>query len=197
MKVFGVGLNKTGTTTLAACMERLGFKHTSCNLELTRCVEKNDLEPIFHHADQYESFEDWPWPLVYEAMDERYKDAKFILTRRRNPEKWFDSLNRHALRTGPTEYRQIAYGHTMPIGHKRSHVETYLRHNQAVRDHFKDRPNKLVEICWEEGDGWNKMCKFLNVETPNEALPHKNKGRSQLWSTLSYLKGYVEHKLLK
>lgn len=196
MKVFGIGLNKTGTTTLSACLQSLGFKHASCNLKLTRCVARDELEPVFQHADQYESFEDWPWPLVYKAMDERYQDAKFILTRRTSPEKWFDSLSRHSLRTGPTEYRQIAYGHEMPIGHKNSHVKTYTSHNQSVRDYFSDRPHKLIEICWEEGDGWEELCGFLDMDTPDAPLPHKNKGRSKLWSTLSYLKGYMKHKVL-
>lgn len=195
MKVFGIGLNKTGTTTLASCFQMLGFKHASCNLELTRCAARNELAPVFRHADKHESFEDWPWPLVYRAMDERYEGAKFILTRRVNPEKWFDSLYRHALRTGPTKYRQVAYGHSMPVGYKSSHIETYTRHNQEVREYFRNRPNKMVEICWEEGDGWDKLCSFLGLEAPEGEIPHRNKGKSRIWSMLSYLKGYVKHQV--
>jgi hypothetical protein len=116
MKVFGIGLNKTGTTTLAACLQELGFRHTSCNLELTRNAAGGNLTPIFEHADQYESFEDWPWPLIYKELDQKYEDAKFILTRRTDASAWFSSLKRHALRTGPTEYREVAYGYPMPLG---------------------------------------------------------------------------------
>jgi hypothetical protein len=47
-------------TTLAACLRELGFRHTSCNLELTWSVARYNLAPVFEHTDQYESFEDCP-----------------------------------------------------------------------------------------------------------------------------------------
>lgn len=193
MKVFGVGLNKTGTTTLARCLRILGFEHTSCSLELTRQYQRGNLQRLFEHADQFESFEDWPWPLVYKEMDRRYDNAKFILTCRSSADKWFDSLWRHALRTGPTEFRDIAYGHTMPLGKKEEHIAAYRRHNRTVREYFSDRPELLLEICWAD-DGWNKLCSFLDVGIPAQEVPHENKGRSQLTSLLSYTKGYLKYR---
>jgi hypothetical protein len=195
MKVFGIGLNKTGTTSLAACLQELGFQHTSCDLELTRCAHRGDLDPIFQRVDRFESFEDWPWPLVYKEMDRRHDDAKFILTRRSEESVWFSSLKRHALRTGPTEYREIAYGHPMPLGKKEEHIAVYRRHNQGVREHFSERADALLEICWEEGDGWDELCTFLDKPHPGKPLPHKKKGRSELLSTLSYVKNVVRHTL--
>ena len=197
MKVFGIGLNKTGTTTLSACLRELGFRHTSCDLALTRAADRGDLSPIFEHADQYESFEDWPWPLVYKQLDQRYDDAKFILTRRPNASVWFSSLKRHALRTGPTEYRQIAYGHSMPLGKREEHVAVYRRHNQDVRDYFSERRDDLLEICWEEGDGWEELCAFLDQPKPDDPLPHKKKGRSEFLSRLSYAKNVIQYTLSK
>jgi hypothetical protein len=196
MKVFGIGLNKTGTSTLAACLRELGFRHTSCDLELTREVRRGNMAPVYDRADRYGSFEDWPWPLVFEEMDEQYDDAKFVLTRRSSPKVWFSSLKRHALRTGPTEYRAIAYGDEMPLGKRREHIRQYRAHNAAVRNHFADRPNRLLEVCWEEGDGWHELCDFLEKPIPDTDFPHERKGRSQLWSVLSYLKGTLKHRIL-
>jgi len=196
MKVFGIGLNKTGTTTLASCLRALGFRHTSCDLDLSRCAHRGDMEPIFERADQYESFEDWPWPLVYKEMDRRYVEAKFILTRRPNPEVWFSSLKRHALRTGPSEYRKIAYGYEMPHGEKDEHVRIYRSHNEGVRHHFQDRTDQLLEVCWEEGDGWEELGGFLDCPVPDADLPHEKEGRSELTSLLSYAKGYLIYRVL-
>ncbi|WP_251964090.1 sulfotransferase family protein [Salinibacter ruber] len=196
MKVFGIGLNKTGTSTLAACLQELGFRHTSCNWELTKAVQRKNLSPVFEHADRYESFEDWPWPLIYEELDQRYDEAKFILTRRASPEVWFSSLKRHALRTGPTKYRKIAYGHEMPLGKKQEHIRQYRAHNSAVRRHFEDREEKLLEVCWEEGDAWTELCEFVGRSVPNADFPHEKKGRSKLASYLSYARGYVRYQLL-
>lgn len=197
MKVFGIGLNKTGTTTLAACLQELGFRHTSCNLELTKNAGDGNLIPIFEHADRYESFEDWPWPLVYKELDQQYENAKFILTRRTDASAWFSSLKRHALRTGPTEYREIAYGSSMPLNKKKEHIAIYQRHNQDVREYFSGREDVLLEVCWEEGDGWDELCTFLNRSIPDRPLPHKKKGRSEFLARLSYVKNLVHYTLLR
>ncbi|PSQ96749.1 MAG: hypothetical protein BRD55_05595 [Bacteroidetes bacterium SW_9_63_38] len=195
MKVFGIGLNKTGTTTLARCFRILGFCHTSCDLELTRAYQRGHLRPLFDHAGQFDSFEDWPWPLVYEEMDRRYENTKFILTQRSDAEAWYDSLKRHALRTGPTEYREIVYGHSMPFGKREEHLRMYHRHNEAVQNYFSDRPEDLLVACWEK-DGWEKLCSFLSKDVPTKAFPHANKGRSRFLSALSYAKGYLQYQLL-
>jgi len=188
VKIFGIGLNKTGTTTLARCLGELGFSHTSCNLKLTRNAVEGNLTPIYTHADQFESFEDWPWPLVYKEMDERYDDAVFILTRRKTPEVWFESLQRHSLRTGPTEFRSLVYGHEMPQGHKEEHIRMYNDHNDSVRRHFRGRTDKLLEVCWAEGHGWEELCGFLSLAVPDVEFPHANKGRGLTASILSYLR---------
>jgi len=176
MKVFGIGLNKTGTTTLASCFQTLGFRHTGCDLFLTQCVHRGEMKQIIERADQFESFEDWPCPLVYKEMDRRYSNAKFVLTRRSSPEVWYDSLKRHSLRTGPTEYRKMVYGYEMPHGKKGEHIRIYRNHNEAVRSYFRGRDNDLLEVCWEEGDGWKCLCDFLNYPIPKTDFPHKKEG---------------------
>lgn len=57
IKVFGIGLNKTGTTSLAACLEILGYRrHMSCNRDLLAGYRRGDLEPLFAAADAHDSF---------------------------------------------------------------------------------------------------------------------------------------------
>ncbi len=175
MKVFGIGLNKTGTKTLGECMRILGYRNTSFDPELLRAWEKHDLEPIFRVSDRFDSFEDWPWPLMYKEFDERYPGSKFILTTRRDPETWFESLCRHADMTGPTEARRIAYGFEMPHGRKDHHIRLYLGHIASVTGYFRSRPGQLLEVCWETGSGWTALCGFLGIPKPPEIpFPHKN-----------------------
>lgn len=175
MKVFGIGLNKTGTTTLAECFRHLGFRHASVNLELTRCVRRGDLDPVFACADRFDSFEDWPWPLIYRQLDERYPGAKFVLTIRVDSEAWLNSIKKHARAMGPTEFREVAYGHAMPEGHEAEYLAVYERHNREVRDYFRDRPADLLEVCWETGSGWRELCGFLGRDIPDVPFPHANR----------------------
>ena len=175
MKIFGIGLNKTGTKTLGACLRRFGFKHKTYDLELLRAFSIGRIEDILDETENYDSFEDWPWPLLYRELDLRFPDAKFILTLRRDANIWFDSLCRHSDRTGPTEARKIVYGHEMPHDFPEKHQEIYERHNREVEEHFRDRPDRLLKVSWENGDGWGKLADFLDREAPDIPFPHENK----------------------
>lgn len=190
-KVFGIGMNKTGTTTLKVCLEHLGYTVCGPDLELLRCVDRGDLDPVFEFAEDYDGFQDWPWPFVYEEMDERYEDSKFILTRRKNSDVWFNSLKKHSIKKGPTEYRKIAYGYEMPTGKKPHHVKIYEEHNEAVRAYFAGREEDFLEVCWEEGDGWEEICDFLGHDVPEAEFPHRKKSLSRAHLIVQYLKRNV------
>ena len=175
MKIVGIGLNKTGTTTLGTCLVHWGFKHISYSKPAFDLWRKNDFDKLWQFTHNYDSFEDWPWPLVYREMDEKYPGSKFILTTRKNSETWFRSLCKHAHRTGPTEFRKVIYGFEMPFEHPTEHMEYYVRHNRAVREYFHNRQNDFLEVCWENGDGWNELSEFLNLPRPSTPFPHSGK----------------------
>lgn len=178
MKVFGIGLGKTGTSTLGVCLETLGYRVKGSDVDLTRCIKKGILKPAFEIADQYDGFQDFPWPLLYKEMDVRYPNSKFILTIRKNKDDWFDSLIKHANRTGPTEHKELAYGYKMPHGLKNEHISFYEQHNEEVRKYFRGRENDFLEVCWAKGDGWEEICTFLGHDIPKKPLPHANKASS-------------------
>ena len=48
-------------------------------------------------------------------------------------------------------------------------------HNEEVRAYFGDSDD-FLEFSIEEGDGWEKLCRFLDKPVPNVPFPHKNKG---------------------
>ncbi|MEM9884534.1 MAG: sulfotransferase [Bacteroidota bacterium] len=198
-KIFGIGLNKTGTTSLGKAIANLGFdKHTSCNINLLRDYQNGNISSILKLAEDYNNFEDWPWPLIYKDLYFEFPDSKFILTIRESPEVWFSSLCNHAKRTGPTEHRKIVYGYEMPQSKRSAHIRFYNFHNQSVTDFFnKQSPNNFLTVCWEKGDGYDKLCKFLDIDNcPSESFPHLNKSINQnnnfLMSTLSKIKRFVQ-----
>ncbi len=176
MKVFGIGLNKTGTKTLGECMRIFGLRNKSFDLGLLRLWYNGEKERIIQASLNYDSFEDWPWPLLYKEFDRYYPDAKFILTTRNDTETWFDSLCRHAVRTGPTEARKMVYGYFNPQENPEIHKSFYERHNMMVREYFSKQPTKLLEICWGKTDSWDTLCTFLNMPIPQVPIPYLNKG---------------------
>ncbi len=173
-KVFGIGLNKTGTKTLGECFKVFGFKHYSYDFNLLNEYSNNNYQKIFEVCNEYQSFEDWPWPLLYKEFEKEYSDAKFILTIRKNPDTWFESLCRHAIKTGPTETREIVFGFPMPHDHKKHHIDFYNKHNSEVIEYFKGREDKLLIINWEKDSGWQELAEFLGFPVPQIPLPHLN-----------------------
>lgn len=174
-KVVGVGYHKTGTRTLAACCEHWGLRHRSFDPDaFARWHANGATEDLLAIVTAYDSFDVWPWALMYREIDERFPGSKFVLTVRRSSDVWFDSLCRHADFTGPTIHRELLYGHAMPHGHRAEHVARYEEHNAAVREHFRDRPGDLLEVCWSDGDGWTELGTFLDLPIPDVPFPHAN-----------------------
>ncbi|MEM9012928.1 MAG: sulfotransferase [Pseudomonadota bacterium] len=182
-KVFGIGLNKTGTTSLKLALQRLGYRHMRRTPRLLRLYEKGKLDALFAESAAWESFEDWPWPLIYRDAFARFGNrARYVLTRRRTAEVWVESLKRHALRTNPDKNpRRRIYGYDYPHGYEGAHVAFYERHLAEVRQHFADAgaAHLLLELCWEEGDGWAELCPFLGERAPREPFPHGNPGANE------------------
>lgn len=177
-KVFGIGLNKTGTTTLGLCGRMLGLRSTSCDKKLLAdFVVWNDFVRIKQKVSDYDLFEDWPWPLIFKDLDQMYPGSKFILTVRQSEQKWLESLKSHSMRTHPTEHcRKLAFGYNFPHGNEKEHIEFYRQHNDSVRSYFSGRSNDFIELCWEKGDGFEELCNFLNCDVPDLPFPHANKG---------------------
>lgn len=172
MKVLGVGLNKTGTKTLGNYLKLLGLKHHTYSLDMFKAYQAGDWDTLWATIDEYDSFEDWPWPLMYQEFDKRYPDAKFILTTRKTPETWYRSLCKMAVRMGPLkDFEQHIYGYAMPHGHQKEHINIYNKHNKQVEAYFADQPDKLLKVCWGTGSSISDLAEFLAL--PIQEMPKK------------------------
>lgn len=178
-KIFGIGFNKTGTTTLGACLKYFGFRHLGYRRDLLVALRNGDLTRVFQEIDRFDSFDDWPYPLMYEDLFKRYgARAKFILTTRQSPEIWLNSLKAHALTTDPEVHsRNLAYGYNYPHGREAEHIAMYETHNAAVKNFFATHSatHQLLCVSWDQGHGWTELCDFLCLPTPDLAFPHVNK----------------------
>lgn len=176
-KVIGVGFHKTGTKTLAQCLSLLGFRHQSLSRHHFELWLAGQTEQILHDMRLADSFDDWPWPLIFRQISLRFPDARFVLTTRHSEEAWLASLQRHVDARGNRgfPYRQAIYGYLNPADNPEHHRNVYRCHNHCVRRFFVDQPQRLLEVCWERGDGWDQLCAFLQVPVPSLPFPHANR----------------------
>jgi hypothetical protein len=82
-----------------------------------------------------------------------------------------------AVRRGPmVRFEQHIYGHAMPQGHRGAHLAYYRAHNHAVEEHFRERPGKLLTLCWSDPLAPAQLAAFLGRELPDAPPVHENRG---------------------
>lgn len=167
-KIFILGLSKTGTTSLGNALSKLGYRrfgwHDIRSRHLVHSYAHNNLAPLYEITKYYDAFEDLPWPGVYKELVEWYPDAKFVLSVRRDEEVWGRSMRGHMERGRWGGYKHFFGGVDVWEGNEGRIKGAYGGHNQGVREFFRDKPGRMVEICIDdEGRGsWERLCEVAD-----------------------------------
>lgn len=177
-RVFCIGWHKTGTSTLGLALIALGYKVLGCRLDTVENLKEGRLDPVLAMADDFDALQDVPWAFLFKELDERYPGSRFILTDR-DEAAWLKSACGHF---GTRDYpmHEIMYGNGCIAGNEALYLDRFRTHNAAVREYFRDRPGELLEMNLGAGDGWEKLCAFLDVPVPKRSFPHANKGQHSL-----------------
>jgi len=201
-KIFCIGRNKTGTTSLAKAMKELGFKvgkQREAELLFNDWV-KRDFSSLIHYCKKSEFFQDVPFSRAYTfiALDQAFPGSKFILTIRDSPDQWFNSLVKfHGKLWGNGDappavedlkkvtdsvsgsaYNRFKKSMNIPdekLYNREIYIEHYMQHNQTVEDYFRYRKNDLLVLNVAEDGAYKKLCEFLNVKTDKIDFPWENK----------------------
>ena len=175
-KVFIIGLNKTCTSSLKIALGRLGY-HVSPH-SMTAVIDvlkRKNFDKVEQMLETYDAHQDLPWPLLWEQMYDRYPDARFVLSLRRSASAWVESLSKHMLYYSPRHApaHRAAFGRAYVKSAPDVFYQIYERHNAAVRNFFAQRGH-LLEMAVDQGEGWDVLCPFLDLPTPDEPFPHEN-----------------------
>jgi 3'-phosphoadenosine 5'-phosphosulfate (PAPS) 3'-phosphatase len=177
MKIFGIGLSKTGTTSLARALEILGYR-TRDNLGVVDYIQ-GDLSSINSGIlDTNDAFTDTPIPNFYRELDAKYPDSKFILTVR-DMEGWLKSCKKQFTQklsdkqnAAHTQLFMDLYDSTVFDEEKfRTGYEDFV---DGVYQYFADRPQDLLTLNVSSGDGWEILCPFLGKPVPDVLFPKAN-----------------------
>jgi Sulfotransferase domain len=181
-KIFGIGLSRTGTSSLTLALEYLGFKavHFPCDettqRELLAFVSSPKEELWLSILDKYDALTDTPVCCAYKALDKAYSHSRFILTIREK-QSWLESCRtlwarrRHRMVTGIPDvpFRQfITFVNETVYStdefDERIFSSVYDNHAAEVMRHFRDRPRDLLifDIC--SGESWDKLSDFLDIK---------------------------------
>lgn len=197
-KVIGAGFGRTGTLSMKAALEQLGFfpcyhmaevvaRRPGCNerhLDAWHDYYVNGQEMDWRWLlKDYQASVDFPTCLHYRELMRAFPDAAVVLNTR-DPEKWFDSWQHlwSAVDAVNDPDRIVRFHKWMPMldamrdqyfGGKierESNIAIFKQHMDEVKRHVP--PHKLLEFSVTEG--WRPLCDFLKLEIPDSPFPHLN-----------------------
>jgi len=186
LSVIGAGFGRTGTESMKTALEILGLgpchhmKELNANpaqRALWRQIAKGNTLDWEQAFAGYRSCTDWPSAFYWRELSAAYPDAKILLTLR-DAESWYASVQNTILKSLTGNADPDSVGVTLiaerVFGGRpedRAHAMGIFEKNTAeVRAAFD--PDRLH--VHSLGDGWEKLCQFLNKPVPDTPYPHSN-----------------------
>lgn len=176
-RIFGIGMNKTGTTSLTEALRILGFNafHWGGQTVTDLVAEAHkDGRPLLDGLDPtLDAFSDVHiLARNYALLDEQYPRSKFILTVR-PIEAWIKSRTEHVLLNRERKAAGAYSGKFLEVDEDGWRAEWRQRVDGA-RAYFKGRDD-FLEIDLTAGLGWDPLCTFLGRPTPKQEFPASNR----------------------
>ena len=190
IRMIGAGVGRTGTNSLKLALERLTGAPCYHMIEVFRHPEHvpfwqasfEGRDPDWNVLlDGFAATVDWPAAGRWRTIAAAWPDAPILLSTRADGEQWWRSADatifeglRRVGSVPADDWTRMAAAMLRdfcPGGIERdAAIAAYERHNAAVRAEVP--ASRLVE--WQPGDGWEPLCRALDVPVPDEPFPHVN-----------------------
>ena len=201
MKVIGAGFGRTGTMSMQAALQELGYpcyhmnnvladwEHLNAWYDFALSRATMDWKTLFR---DYEATVDFPACLYYKELMEIYPEAVVVLNVR-DPDPWFSSWS--SVWKTRDRYRVFRFfvprlrlfhgfvdavlfnglfGGKLDHGHN---INVFRQHIEDVKATVP--PDRLLVFNVKEG--WGPLCTFLGCEIPEgKPFPHLNEGSATI-----------------
>lgn len=189
-KIFGIGLARTGTTSLHEAMGVLGLLSAPDSIPLLDSIDIGFLQ-------RHDAFFDNPIPFRYEALETVCPDSKWIVTQR-PVDDWLssmdwlfgpglDRLKPDMRRVGDRVHRQLYGSDQFDEDRLRALYERHYAQLHAWADARNGRDVLWINV--EHGFSWEPLCTFLGVPIPEVDFPHANRRQRRRFGTWRSVRG--------
>jgi hypothetical protein len=186
LAVIGAGFGRTGTDSMKAALELLGFgpcHHmkevlpSEAQTHLWRAIAAGGTPDWDAAFDGFNACVDWPSAFYWRQISAHWPEAKILLTLR-DSESWYRSMENtifQIIRRG-TDMESLgkaligAQVFGGDIDDREAVIATYERNTAEVQAAFG--PERL--LTYHIGDGWEPLCAFLGVPVPDQDYPRTN-----------------------
>lgn len=190
LSVIGAGYGRTGTLSLKAALEQLGYLKCHHMIEVINDPEQVtgwmgaalgksvDWDALLQG---YQAAVDWPACHFYRELADYYPDAKVILTVR-EPLAWFNSISNTTLRIIKQNMANDPDGQNLgtelvvkaafqgELNNPDHAVAMFNQHTAEVKASIE--PRRL--LVFDVREGWEPLCAFLQRPIPEGDFPKTN-----------------------
>ena len=175
-KVFGIGLSRTGTTSLTHALNQLGLPSYHFSRHLVS-FPGTASSPVSYNlnaqaVESFAGFTDISVCLVFPELAEAFPEAVFIYTTR-DPVEWGQAM--HAFVSSPVQralfrahpvadrFFSLLYGSDWPNLGPERYTNFYRAYDRKVREFFARNPARLLElpVRADHEDKWTLLTEFL------------------------------------
>lgn len=190
MRVIGAGFPRTGTLSFKTALEQLGcgpcyhfltlFEHPE-HVDTWQAAEDGRDVDWQQVLSAFNSVVDWPPSAHYERLMQAYPEAKVVLTVR-DAERWYESFSNTILWVNLQEppppmvkTHRLIWGYMNRIFQggiqdPARAIAGYERWNREVQERV---PSDRL-LVFEAKQGWEPLCRFLDLPVPEAPFPHVN-----------------------
>ena len=178
LEILGVGLPRTGTSSLAEALRILGYN------AIHHAPERIDLATVDQAAlaayNDVDAVTDAPAAYFWSELLDHYPRLRLILTIR-DPDRWWESIAHHSWKIyGSHDEAHVRYTrhlHGLLFGTPNINrflwQKRFTEHNIAV---MATAPrHQLLTLDMTDGMDWEPLCEFLGAEAPDTPFPWRNR----------------------
>lgn len=183
MRIFGLGTQKTGNTSIASALEQMGFAvrqwHRWAHHQGRSFLAHGDLAIVKYRSRTWNAWIDYPI-MLYRELDEAYPRA-FWIHNVRDTESWLPSLGqqlwRHynhrkeGQRDRMASYYKRVFGAPWPT--PKQAAEAKERTERELNDWLKDRTHIRLNI-FTQPDWTQRLADFLSTRWRYGKPPREN-----------------------
>ena len=189
LRVVGAGLGRTGTLSLKVALEKLlgapcyhmveVFAHPE-HVALWHAAARGEAVDWQALFAGYRAGVDWPQGSLWPEISEAFPDALVLLSVR-DADSWWQSASQTIFKGIDAAGERAPEWHAMirelftrrfvwPPNDEAAAKAAFERHNAEVRARVPRE--RLLE--WRASDGWEPLCRALDVPVPDEPFPRVN-----------------------
>lgn len=204
MKVIGAGLPRTGTLSQKVALEMLGFGPCYHMVNVLSDLDQAQTwrralegeEPWDEVLDGFQATVDWPGSFFYKELADYYPDAKVVLSVR-DAAGWEQSMRETiwGIFYGDLLMRDLSFARGRIDSKWRGYIDqmeemwhqsglipdgadTDSESMRRAMERFNDEVQETIPadrlLVWSVSEGWDQLCKFLEVPIPDTPFPHLN-----------------------